>query len=303
MKVLIADDTNTDRLLLKLLLSKLGCDVIEARDGLEVIEEYQSHINDIDLILVDVQMPKMNGFAAVKQIRSLQQEGGQEWFPIIFLSASDEEGDIEDAIHAGGDDYLIKPISQKILSAKMLAMRRIADMRGRLVASNKMLEELASTDHLTGVANRRSFEVMLDDALESVDSEGISIACGIFDLDKFKHINDAYGHDVGDKVLIEISNCVRDNLSEKDKLGRLGGEEFGLILFDDHQDKLVKRLEHIRSKVEECVIKSKQEEIKVTISMGAVVLSPELNTKRKVLKRADELLYKAKDQGRNRLLM
>ena len=303
MKVLIADDTNTDRLLLKLHLAKLGCDVIEAKDGLEVIEKFHTHMDDIDLILIDVQMPKMNGFEAVKKIRKLQKETHQEWFPIIFLSASDEERDIEDGILAGGDDYITKPISQKILAAKMLAMKRIADMRGRLVASNKMLEQLASTDHLTGVANRRCFEGMLDDALEIVGNDRLSIACAIFDLDKFKHINDAHGHDVGDKVLIEVCNCVRDTLSSADKFGRLGGEEFGLILVDHQQDELIERLEHIRLQVEGCKIKSKQEIIKVTITIGGVILSPQLNTRLKVLKRADELLYKAKDQGRNRLLI
>lgn len=303
MKVLIADDTNTDRLLLKLHLAKLGCDVIEARDGLEVTEKFHTHMDDIDLILIDVQMPKMNGFEAVKKIRKLQKETHQEWFPIIFLSASGEERDIEDGILAGGDDYLTKPISQKILAAKMLAMKRISDMRGRLVASNKMLEQLASTDHLTGVANRRSFEVMLDDALESAHSDSLAIACAIYDLDNFKQVNDVFGHDVGDKVLIEVSNCVRDSLSGADKLGRLGGEEFGLILVDHQSDALAERLEHIRSQVEVCEIISEQEIIKVTISIGGVILSPQLNTRRKVLKRADELLYKAKDQGRNRLLI
>ena len=146
MKVLIVDDTSTDRLLLKLYLDKLHYEIIEACNGQEAIDQFIKHSHDLDLILLDVQMPQMNGFEAIKAIRRIQKNENQEWLPVIFLSASSKEGDIVEGISAGGDDYLIKPISQKILGAKMLAMQRISDMRRRLVDSNKALEALASTN-------------------------------------------------------------------------------------------------------------------------------------------------------------
>jgi len=144
MKVLIADDTNTDRLLLKLHLSKLGHHIIEASNGIEAIEQYILHENDIDLILIDAQMPQLNGFEAVKEIRQIEQERALEWVPVIFLSASAEMEDVEKSISVGGDDYLIKPIQQKVLLAKTLTMQRIAAMRRRLIALDARLATQAS---------------------------------------------------------------------------------------------------------------------------------------------------------------
>ncbi|MBJ7553372.1 response regulator [Marinomonas spartinae] len=144
MKVLIADDTNTDRLLLKLHLSKLGHHIIEASNGIEAIEQYILHKNDIDLILIDAQMPQLNGFEAVKEIRQIEQERELEWVPVIFLSASAEMEDVEKSISVGGDDYLIKPVQQKVLLAKTLTMQRIAAMRRRLIALDARLATQAS---------------------------------------------------------------------------------------------------------------------------------------------------------------
>ncbi|SBS29729.1 Transcriptional activator protein CopR [Marinomonas spartinae] len=146
MKVLIADDTNTDRLLLKLYLSKLGHHSIEASNGMEAIEQYVLHENDIDLILMDAQMPQLNGFEAVKRIRQIEQERVLEWVPVIFLSASAEMEDMEKSISVGGDDYLIKPIQQKVLLAKTLTMQRIADIRRRLIALDAKLSEQTAID-------------------------------------------------------------------------------------------------------------------------------------------------------------
>lgn len=130
MKVLIVDDTNTDRLLLKLHLSKLGHQIVEADNGEKAIEQYSHLGNELDLILMDVQMPQMNGFDAVKQIRLIQKERNLAWVPIIFLSASADEVGIAQGIEAGGDDYLVKPIHQKALIEKMLSLQHIVYKRG-----------------------------------------------------------------------------------------------------------------------------------------------------------------------------
>lgn len=148
MKVLIVDDTNTDRLLLKLHLSKLGHQSFEASNGLEAIEQYTLHENDIDLILMDAQMPQLNGFEAVKKIRQIERERSLEWVPVIFLSASADMEDIEKGASVGGDDYLTKPVQQKVLLAKTLTMERIADMRRRLIALNALQEKQAEAADL-----------------------------------------------------------------------------------------------------------------------------------------------------------
>ncbi|WP_235963518.1 GGDEF domain-containing response regulator [Marinomonas colpomeniae] len=302
MKVLVVDDTNTDRLLLKLHLTKLDYEVIEASNGQEAIDQFMAHSQDLDLILMDVQMPKMNGFEAVKAIREIQEIKKQEWLPIIFLSASAEESDVEEGILVGGDDYLIKPISQKVLSAKMLAMQRIADMRRRLAESILVLEELASTDHLTGVANRRAFEVMLEREMTFTRQYGKPLACAIFDLDKFKAVNDTFGHDAGDAVLVDIVERIKSILGESGIIGRLGGEEFGIILPNICEEDAPSAFERYRCIVEEKPVIHKGRNISITTSIGVASFKGGREQKQTLLKRADEALYEAKDTGRNKVI-
>jgi two-component system, cell cycle response regulator len=302
MKVLVVDDTNTDRLLLKLHLSKLGYSTIEASNGQEAIDQFLEHSQDLDLILMDVQMPYMNGFDAVRSIRKIQEQQHQEWLPVIFLSASAEDDDIEGAILAGGDDYLMKPISQKVLSAKMLAMQRIADMRRRLVDSNFALEHLASTDHLTDVANRRSFELMLDREMSFTRRYGVPMAFAMFDLDKFKVVNDTYGHDAGDAVLVEVSKRIKIALRDSDIIGRLGGEEFGIILHNVKEEDVFKVFDRYRSIVADHPVIHEGTVIPITASIGVAIYTGKREEKTALLKRADECLYEAKETGRNKVV-
>jgi two-component system, cell cycle response regulator len=302
MKVLVVDDTNTDRLLLKLHLSKLGYSTIEASNGQEAIDQFLEHSQDLDLILMDVQMPYMNGFDAVRSIRKIQEQQHQEWLPVIFLSASAEDDDIEGAILAGGDDYLMKPISQKVLSAKMLAMQRIADMRRRLVDSNLALEHLASTDHLTDVANRRSFELMLDREMSFTRRYGVPMAFAMFDLDKFKVVNDTYGHDAGDAVLVEVSKRIKIALRDSDIIGRLGGEEFGIILHNVKEEDVFKVFDRYRSIVADHPVIHEGTVIPITASIGVAIYTGKREEKTALLKRADECLYEAKETGRNKVV-
>ena len=302
MRVLIVDDTNTGRLLLKLHLSKLGYRTIEASNGQEAIDQFIEHSANLDLILMDVQMPNMDGFDAVRSIRKIQEQQNQEWLPVIFLSASAEDDDVEGAILAGGDDYLVKPISQKILSAKMLAMQRIADMRRRLVETNLALEHLASTDHLTGVANRRSFELMLDREMSFTRRYGVPMAFAMFDLDKFKLVNDTFGHDAGDAVLVEVIKRIKIALRDSDIIGRLGGEEFGIILHNVKEDDVFKVFDRYRSIVAEQPVVHEGIEIPTTASIGVAVYTGDKEDKIALLKRADESLYEAKEAGRNKVV-
>lgn len=303
MKVLIVDDTNTDRMLLKLYLSKLDCVVIEAHDGQEAIDLFVEHGQDLDLILMDVSMPNLNGIEAVKKIRTIQETQKQEWLPVIFLSASSEEDSIVEGILAGGDDYLIKPISQKILSVKMLAMQRIADMRRRLVETNLALERLASTDYLTGVASRRAFESALVQVMLTARATKMSFACGMFDLDKFKVVNDTFGHDAGDEVLISVVQRVRQSLNGKVIIGRLGGEEFGVILENLDEVDAFAAFDRVRNNIEKHVTEFEGNAIPVTVSIGVALFDPVKNDDMKTLiKRADQALYEAKHLGRNRVV-
>lgn len=303
MKVLIVDDTKTDRLLLKFHLSKLGYSIIEASGGQEGITKFIEHCQDLDLILMDVQMPGLNGFETVKSIRSIQQQQKQEWLPVIFLSASTEDDDIVDGILAGGDDYLVKPVNQRILAVKMLAMKRIADMRRRLVESNSVLERLASTDYLTGAANRRAFESTLEYEMTSTQRSGRSLACGMLDLDKFKLVNDKFGHDAGDAVLVSVVARIKNILKEGDFIGRLGGEEFGIILTNISEDDVQSVFELYRECIAKIPMTYKNTDISMTASIGVALYHQDsLEDKSSLLKKADQLLYEAKNTGRNKVI-
>ncbi|MEL0623073.1 diguanylate cyclase [Marinomonas arenicola] len=302
MKILIVDDTNTDRLLLKMYLSKLEHDVIEAVNGEQAIIQYIKDANELDLILMDVQMPEMGGFEAVSKIRSIQESRNLEWVPIIFLSASAEAEDIDEGIRAGGDDYLIKPIHQKVLSAKMLAMQRIADMRHRLILANNVLEAQASTDHLTGILNRRALEAVLDREVARSKRFESAFSFALFDLDHFKRVNDNYGHDAGDFVLAEVVKRVSQGLRSDDALGRVGGEEFGVVIFNCVGKKARDACERYRQLVAEKPFIFNGVEIKTSISVGCVAFDIKTDSRESIYKKADVCLYEAKGAGRNRVV-
>lgn len=299
MNILIVDDTSSDRLLLTMYLSKLGHNVSEASDGEQAIDKYKQGANDIDLILMDVLMPVMGGFEAVVNIRNIQESRHLEWVPIIFLSASAEADDIEEGILAGGDDYLIKPIHQKVLSAKMLAMQRIADMRNRLIQVNSILAEKAATDHLTGVLNRRAFDAVLDREVARAKRVRLSFSFALFDLDYFKQVNDNYGHDTGDFVLKEIADRISKGLRSDDVLARVGGEEFGVFLSNAVGDNAQLACERYRKLVASEPVIYKGIRIPITVSVGFSAFHMENDTRLSLCKKADIALYKAKDAGRN----
>lgn len=302
MKILIVDDTSTDRLLLKLHLSKLGHDIVEAVDGEQAVAEYIKEANAFDLILMDVQMPAMSGFESVAKIRSIQESRNLEWVPIIFLSASAEAADVEAGIIAGGDDYLIKPIHQKVLAAKILAMQRIADMRHRLIMANHVLETQASTDYLTNVANRRALEAVLDREVARAKRFGTSFSFALLDLDHFKRVNDEFGHDAGDGVLVEIVNRISKTLRSGDLIGRVGGEEFAVLISNIVGDDAKQVCERFRKMVAEAPVEFRGVSIPITVSIGCVSFVSGEDSRASLYKKADTCLYEAKGSGRNRVV-
>ncbi|MEE9397205.1 MAG: response regulator, partial [Methylococcales bacterium] len=155
MKVLVADDTRTNLLIVKKYIENAGHEVITAEDGLQAIDLFNRTFPD--LVLLDIMMPNMNGFDAARQIRQ-ECERRERWIPIIFLSAMGEDEDIAKGIEVGGDDYLTKPVSRTVLNAKLKAMARIADMQKQLDEANRRLRELSEIDPLTKIANRRRFD-------------------------------------------------------------------------------------------------------------------------------------------------
>lgn len=309
MKALLIEDTLTSATLVSHQLRKIGIEPIVARNGETGIELYkQEHP---DLILLDIIMPGMDGFEVARRIRQLEQFG--EWTPIIFLTARTSDADLEKAISVGGDDYLIKPVSETVLAAKVRAMQRIAQMRFSLLVltrklddANQELTRLSSLDGLTGISNRRQFDETLLREWRRLGRQGRPLSMLLCDVDYFKQFNDAYGHQVGDECLKAVARTLKDTLRRPaDLVARYGGEEFAVILPDTEITGALQVAEAMRSAVEGLNIThrySKGASV-VTISIGVASTTPSRtgSDSSALLKRAHDALYQAKQAGRNRI--
>ena len=309
MKALLIEDTLTSATLVSHQLRNIGIEPIVARNGETGIELYKQERPD--LILLDIIMPGMDGFEVARRIRQLEQFG--EWTPIIFLTARTSDADLEKAISVGGDDYLIKPVSETVLAAKVRAMQRIAQMRFSLLVltrklddANQELTRLSSLDGLTGISNRRQFDETLLREWRRLGRQGRPLSMLLCDVDFFKQFNDGYGHQVGDECLKAVARTLRDTLRRPaDLVARYGGEEFAVILPDTEITGALQVAEAMRSAVEGLNITHRYSKggSVVTISIGVASTTPSRtgSDSSVLLKRADDALYQAKQAGRNRI--
>jgi diguanylate cyclase (GGDEF)-like protein len=261
-----------------------------------------------DLVLLDVNMPGIDGYETARRMRAL---GPSEWVPIIFLSASEQDQDLERAIECGGDDYLVKPVSQVVLNAKMRALQRLDTMRRKLVdlsaeltAANQRLETLSHQDGLTGIANRRSFDFLIDRQFREAKRRGEPLAVALCDVDHFKAYNDQYGHLAGDECLRRVAAALAAACKRPtDVAARYGGEEFALLLPETSVEGATEVVERARREVAALAIAHAASPTArvVTFSAGIAAVSTERDkAARDITARADEALYRAKELGRNR---
>ncbi len=310
MKVLVIEDTVTSATLVCNQLTKMGLATTHARDGASGIEIFKHERPD--LVLLDIIMPGMDGFAVAHRIRQLEQDG--EWTPIIFLTARASDGDLQRAIEVGGDDYLVKPVSEVVLKAKVGAMQRIAQMRYSLLVltrklddANRELTRLSSVDGLTGIANRRRFDESLGREWRRASRAQTPLSLVIVDVDCFKPFNDNYGHQVGDECLKAVARTLEQKLRRPtDLVARYGGEEFAAVLPDTGLEGAFGVAELMRDGVESLAITHRFSVAAnvVTISAGVASMVPsraDENGFVRLLKAADDALYRAKDSGRNRV--
>lgn len=309
MKALVIEDTVTSATLVCHLLEKMGLRAVHARDGESGIEAFK--LERPDLVLLDIIMPGMDGFDVARRIRQLERDG--EWTPIIFLSARASEEDLERGIDVGGDDYLVKPVSEVVLKAKVRAMQRIAQMRYSLLLltrklndANRELSRLSSVDGLTGIPNRRVFDEALVREWRRSERRNAPLSLLLLDIDHFKEYNDCYGHQAGDDCLRAVAASLDRALRRSSDLAaRYGGEEFVIVLPEtDAQGahkvavsvlELVRGLgfEHVRSETAPVV----------TLSIGIATAIPARDDDsgwKRLLASADAALYQAKKVGRNR---
>jgi diguanylate cyclase (GGDEF)-like protein len=245
-------------------------------------------------------MPKMDGYDVCKRLKSNEKTKD---IPIIFITARSDERSIEKAYDSGGIDYVTKPFHAKELLARVhreLAMQKLID---ELKKSQEELKLLAITDPMTKLYNRRYFSEISIELLELAKREKKPLSLIMLDIDKFKAINDTYGHKVGDEAIIALGNLLKEMKRKSDVACRLGGEEFVLLLPNTTYDDAKKVAEKIRQRVEENVITYEEGKgLQFTVSLGVAQVDIEHEDHiEPALKRADDALYHAKKSGRNRV--
>ena len=309
LKMLLVEDSKMTLKMLSDYLANMGLrNLLTAETGKDALEIFGKERPDI--VLLDVLLPDIDGFEVAKQIRALER--GENWSAIIFLSSMSEDEDVARGIEAGGDDYLMKPVSEVVLKAKIRAMRRLVEMQRALVdvsrqlnVANKELQRLSITDGLTGIANRRMFDEMLSREWRRCARMQKPLSLIMVDIDYFKQYNDNYGHQMGDACLKQVAEQVSRSASRPGDLAtRYGGEEFALILGETDSNGAKWVANHIRQHVADLKLEhpaSPSHFLSVSCGVSTVVPGDKLSLET-LLKTADHALYMAKTQGRDQVM-
>lgn len=308
MKILLVDDSRAIAMVMRARLESFGYEVMHAINGETALNYFQAE--SFDLILMDIEMPGMNGFEVTTRIRAREGLEPWAWTPIIFVTATDTATNLVTAIEAGGDDFISKTVLENVLQAKMKAMSRIAAMRARLCQANNKLQDQANRDGLTGLLNRRAMDMQVDIAWELARQSAKPFSLLMIDIDNFKKYNDHYGHQAGDDCLRAVATCLGEQIQllNDDRtapgafVARYGGEEFAVIIPNAspgvHVGVAVSLVEAVHALG---IPHERNGDYGVaTISLGAACFPHAMGQIKALFRLADDLLYKAKDAGRNR---
>ena len=287
-KILIVDDSGTYRYVLKSQLLPYKFQILEAENGRAALEILKQN-EDIQLVITDNQMPVMDGFELITEIRKSHP---REQLSVIGLSASSGGALTAGFLKRGANDFLSKPYSKEELYCRVSQNVEITDLI-------REIKETSNRDYLTGLFNRRYFYDIGDRYFASARRNHLQLVVAMIDIDFFKSVNDSFGHEAGDLVISAIARTIKDDLRQTDVVARMGGEEF-CVLAVNAGPSYEKVFERIRAKVQEVLIPYENKEISVTVSCG--VTGQLAETLSDTVRKADELLYMAKQQGRNRIL-
>lgn len=307
--VLVVDDDPLMRLQLKRAMQQLGYQVAEVTDGAQCLELYQT-LNP-DLVLLDALMPVMDGFTCCTKLRSLPKTDRVCSPPILMITALEDSKSVDRAFEAGAADYVTKPIHWAVLNQRVrrliqqyhLQQQQVL-LQQQLEAANLALQRLATTDSLTGLANRRRFDEYFDQEWKRMAREQQPFSLILCDVDFFKLYNDTYGHCAGDSCLQEVANVIRSAVKRSSDLAtRYGGEEFAVILPNTSEAGAVAVAEEICTHVRALSIAHSSSTIAkyVTVSLGVATTVPLSQAGSELLfTAADAALYQAKEEGRDR---
>jgi diguanylate cyclase (GGDEF)-like protein len=309
--ILIVDDHLPNLDLIIDVLNEQGLQVHSATTGNTALNEIQAH--PPDLILLDIEMPGMNGYEVCEYVKTNPET---QDIPVIFISISDQVLDKVKAFSVGGADYITKPFQIEEMLARVQTHLAVRDLTKQLAKRNQelqkeiakrkkyeqQLEEMARTDHLTKAHNRRSFFELAERELVHAKSSQQPISVVMMDIDRFKNVNDAHGHLIGDQVLINLVKLCQSKIREVDIFARMGGEEFAILMPNTTIEAAESAAERIRKVVFESFMATGRANVLITISLGVSNWggSGDLDINR-LLDKADKALYHSKEAGRNRV--
>jgi two-component system chemotaxis response regulator CheY len=295
LQVLVVDDSPVYRKLVEHALEGNPYSLTFAKSGREALDLFARHSPAI--VITDWMMPDLSGLELCQRLRADVHRG---YTYIILLTSIAEKDNVVKGLAAGADDYLTKPFDPGELLARIGVGRRIIDLHRQIDAKNKLLEEMAHSDPLTGLPNRRAIEDWAARQLRGAARHGFPYWVVLADLDSFKSVNDTHGHAGGDLLLREFGDILKSFTRASDICGRLGGDEFLMVITHVEADGLYKTIERLREKLADYQFEIGNEKVSITASFGIAGFSGKDTLDFTTLvRRADKALYAAKRAGKN----
>lgn len=292
--ILLVDDSRAIRRIIGRTLTDAGYTVIEAADGQQGL--HAAREQSPNLVLLDVDMPVLDGMSTMRQMR---EDPDLAMLPVLFLTARTSGSDVAAGLQLGAQDYLRKPCEPEELLARVASALAASRLQQELRSRSEQLDDLSTTDPLTGLGNRRRFDLWLADALRRAGDTG-PVAAAIVDADFFKRVNDERGHLTGDTVLQILARRIRSAVQADTLIVRWGGEEFLVVQQDNSSGDIAVTAEAVRAAVaDEPMAVGVDQMLRVTVSVGCA--SGTLGSIMQTIERADTALYEAKRAGRNRV--
>jgi two-component system, cell cycle response regulator len=296
-QILVVDDSAVYRKLVEHALEGPAYSLLFAKSGVEALELFTRHSPSI--VITDWMMPGFSGLELCERIRA---DARRSYTYIIVLTAKSEKDSVVKGLAAGADDYLTKPFDPEELLARVGVGSRTVELHREIEEKNRLLEEMAHTDSLTGLPNRRAIVDWAGRQLRGAARHGFSLWVVHADLDCFKNINDSYGHDAGDAVLQKFGELLQSNTRASDICGRMGGDEFLLVITHVECEQIQLTVERLREQFASCEFAFGSGRVPVTASFGISGFhgkeAPEFAD---LVRQADQALYSAKRAGGNQV--
>jgi diguanylate cyclase (GGDEF)-like protein len=310
LRLLLVDDDKSILVLLSRLLRDAGYSIFTAANGHEALQtamECRPH-----LVVADWLMPEMDGLKFCRVLRDTHIGRGVY---VVLLTAVEDESRLVEAFEAGVDDYVLKPVTPKLLLARLRAGERVVRLQSEvesdreeirryateLATSNRRLKEAALLDPLTGIPNRRYAMDRIQQEWSAAERSGRPLACMLIDVDHFKRVNDTHGHDVGDLVLRQVADCLKHTARTQDVICRIGGEEFLALCPDTDAAAASQCAERLRKAVGALRFPVGASVLQLTISIGVAAMDAGMASFDSLMKASDQAVYAAKQAGRNRI--